>query len=100
MKITKEEVLHVAELARLDMDDEAVAKFSEQIGTILAYMDTLNQVDTRGVPPTSHALSLHNAFREDEAAGSLDRDDALANAPEREDGCFVVPRIVEQREAK
>lgn len=94
MKITKEEVLHVAKLARLDMDDAAVEKFSEQIGTILSYMDTLNQVDTEGVNPTSHAISLNNAFREDEAAGSLDRDAALANAPEQEDGCFVVPRIV------
>ena len=94
MKITKEEVLHVAKLARLDMDDAAVEKMSEQIGTILAYMDTLNRVDTEGVNPTSHAISLNNAFREDEATGSLDRDAALANAPEREDGCFVVPRIV------
>jgi len=94
MKITKKEVLHVAKLARLDMDDAAVEKFSEQIGTILTYMDSLNQVDTRGVTPTSHAISLSNAFREDEETGSLDRDAALANAPEQEDGCFVVPRIV------
>lgn len=94
MKITKEEVLHVAKLARLEMDDTAVEKFSEQIGTILSYMDTLNRVDTQGVNPTSHAISLNNAFREDEETGSLDRDAALANAPEREDGCFVVPRIV------
>lgn len=94
MKITKEEVLHVAKLARLDMAEAAVEKFSEQIGTILSYMDTLNQVDTRGVVPTTHAISLNNAFREDEETGSLDRDAALANAPEREDGCFVVPRVV------
>ncbi|AOY57080.1 MULTISPECIES: Asp-tRNA(Asn)/Glu-tRNA(Gln) amidotransferase subunit GatC [Desulfococcus] len=94
MKITKEEVLHVAKLARLDMDDDAVEKFSDQIGTILSYMDSLNGVDTEGVAPTSHAISLNNAFREDEETGSLDRDAALANAPEKEDGCFVVPRIV------
>lgn len=94
MKITKEEVLHVAKLARLEMDGAAVEKFSEQIGTILSYMDTLNQVDTEGVNPTSHAISLNNAFREDEERGSLNRDAALANAPEHEDGCFVVPRIV------
>jgi len=94
MKITKEEVLHVANLARLDMDDDAVEKFSEQIGTILSYMDSLNQVETEGVPPTSHAISLNNAFREDEEKDSLERGAALANAPEQEDGCFVVPRIV------
>ncbi|WP_373501981.1 Asp-tRNA(Asn)/Glu-tRNA(Gln) amidotransferase subunit GatC [Desulfococcus sp.] len=94
MKITKEEVLHVAKLARLDMDDAAVEKFSEQIGTILAYMESLDQVDTRGVTPTSHAVSLGSAFREDEETGGLARDAALVNAPEQEDGCFVVPRIV------
>lgn len=94
MKITKEEVLHVATLARLEIDDAAVEKFSGQIGTILAYMDSLNQVDTRGVIPTAHAISLTNAFREDEETGSLDREAVLANAPEREEGCFVVPRVV------
>lgn len=94
MKITQEEVLHVAKLARLEIDAAAVEKFSEQIGAILAYMDSLNQVDTRGVTPTAHALSLTNAFREDEETGSLDREAALANAPEREEGCFVVPRVV------
>ncbi|GBC62877.1 Asp-tRNA(Asn)/Glu-tRNA(Gln) amidotransferase Gat CAB subunit C [Desulfonema ishimotonii] len=94
MKITRDEVLHVANLARLEMDDASVDRFSEQISTILEYMDTLNQVDTEGIRPTSHAIALTNAFREDEPTGHLDREAALANAPEKEDGTFIVPKIV------
>ncbi len=94
MKITKEEVLHVAHLARLDMDDAAIDKFSDQIGTILEYVDTLNQVDTKGVKPTSHAISLTNAFREDEVAHTSDRNASLSNAPKKEDGAFIVPKVI------
>jgi aspartyl-tRNA(Asn)/glutamyl-tRNA(Gln) amidotransferase subunit C len=94
MRITKEEVLNVAHLARLDMDDAAVDAFADQIGKILDYIDQLNQVDTRGVSPTSHAISLANAFREDDERTHLDRIAALANAPEKEDGNFIVPRVI------
>ncbi len=95
MKITKEEVLYVANLARLEMNDESIDKFVRQIGTILEYVDTLNRVDTEGVPPTSHAIFLTNAFREDEIKEHLDREAALANAPEKEDENFVVPKVIE-----
>ena len=88
MKITKDEVLYVADLARLNLDDAAIEKFAGQIGEILDYVDKLNQVDT------SHAISLTNAFREDENRGHLEREKALANAPDKEDGSFVVPKIV------
>ncbi|BBO69574.1 aspartyl/glutamyl-tRNA(Asn/Gln) amidotransferase subunit C [Desulfosarcina alkanivorans] len=94
MKISKEEVLHVAHLARLDIDETDVDRFAGQIGTILDYVDTLKQVDTAGVPATSHAITLTNAFREDEAQGHLDPQDALANAPEKDDGAFTVPRVI------
>ena len=94
MKITKKEVLYVAELARLNLDEAAIEKFAGQIGDILAYVDKLNEVDTEGVEPTSHAITLTNAFREDELQSHLDRDKALANAPQREDGNFVVPKVV------
>ncbi|MBW2200171.1 MAG: Asp-tRNA(Asn)/Glu-tRNA(Gln) amidotransferase subunit GatC [Deltaproteobacteria bacterium] len=94
MKITKEEVVYVANLARLDLDDASIEKFASQIGTILEYVDTLNRVDTKGVRPTSHAISLTNAFREDTQREHLDRDTALANAPEKEDGNFIVPKII------
>ena len=94
MKITKEEVLYVADLARLNLDDAAIEKFAGQIGEILDYVDKLNEVDTAGVKPTSHAISLTNAFREDENRQHLDREKALANAPDKENGNFVVPKIV------
>ena len=95
MKITKEEVLYVADLARLDLDETAIEKFAGQIGDILDYIDKLNEVDTEGIKPTSHAITLTNAFREDQLNEHLDRDQALANAPEREDGNFIVPKIIE-----
>jgi len=94
MKITHEEVRYVADLARLDLDESAVEKFAGQIDEILAYIDKLNEVDTEGVDPTSHAIFLTNAFREDEPAAHLQRDRALANAPQQEEGCFVVPKII------
>jgi len=94
MKITKDEVIHVANLARLDLDEASVDKFAGQIATILEYVDTLNQVDTEGVRPTSHAISLTNAFREDTIGKHFDRETALANAPEDEDGNFIVPKVV------
>ena len=94
MKITKTEVLHVAQLARLEIDDADVDRFAGQIGTILEYVDTLKQVDTTGVPATSHAITLTNAFREDEEQDHLDPQAALANAPEKEDGAFVVPKVL------
>ena len=94
MKITDDEVIHVANLARLDLDEASLKKFSSQIGKILEYMDTLNQVDTAGVVSTSHAISLVNAFREDRIQEHLDRDQALSNAPEKEEGSVVVPKVV------
>jgi len=94
MKITKNDVEYVAELARLDLDDAAVEKFAGQIGEILAYVDLLNQVDTTDVVATSHAISLTNAFREDEEKGHIDRERALANAPQAEAGAFIVPKII------
>ena len=94
MKITKQEVEHVAHLARLELDEDAIERFAGQIGDILAYVDKLKKVDTEGIAPTSHAISLTNAFREDEVRDHLERDRSLANAPEKEDGTFLVPRVI------
>lgn len=94
MKITKKEIVHVANLARLDLDEESIGKFAVQIDNILQYVDMLNRVDTEGVAPTSHAIFLTNAFREDKVREHLDRSKALANAPEKEDGNFVVPKVI------
>ena len=95
MKITKDEVLYVADLARLDLDQASIEKFAGQIGDVLEYVAKLDEVDTEGLQPTSHAISLTNVFREDEQRQPLDREQALSNAPEKEDGNFVVPKIIE-----
>jgi aspartyl-tRNA(Asn)/glutamyl-tRNA(Gln) amidotransferase subunit C len=94
MKITKDEIIHVANLARLEIDDASLDKVTEQIGQILEYVDTLNQIDTKDVPGTSHAVTLTNAFREDLTKKHLTNEQALTNAPEKEDGAFVVPKVV------
>lgn len=95
MKISKEEIMYVADLARLDLNEASIAKFAAQIAKILEYMDLLNRVHTEGVKPTSHAIALTNAFREDDESEHLDRDLVLANAPEKEDGNFIVPKVIE-----
>ena len=95
MKITKEQVLYVARLARLDLDAESIDKFAGQIDKILAHVDSLQKVDTQGVLPTSHAISLTNAFREDEVKEPLEGELSLANAPEKEAGSFIVPKVIE-----
>jgi len=94
MKITRAEVNHVATLARLHLDDAAIEKMARQIGQILEYVDTLNRIDTQGVEPTSHAIALKNAFREDEEKEHLQRAKSLSNAPESEAGSFIVPKVI------
>lgn len=94
MKITKEEVLYVANLARLNVNEGEVEKLASQIGDILSYMDTLEKADTQGVEPTTHAIDLTNALREDVVHTHPGVEETLANAPEQEDGMFVVPKVV------
>jgi len=94
MKISTQELLHVARLARLRIDPQAADKLADQVATILAYVDTLAQVDTEGVPPTAHAIGVTNAFREDQLHSHLPADQALANAPAREEDFFLVPKVI------
>ncbi len=94
MKITKEEIHHVADLARLELDEKNVMTYATQVAEILNYVNILNQVDTSGIQPTSHAISLTNAFRNDERAASLPTKKAIANAPEKQSGAFIVPKII------
>lgn len=90
-----EEVRRVAELARLGLDEYEVDVMAGQLGRILQYMEKLRELDTEGVEPTAHTLPLRNVWREDEPGPTLTTDEALANAPEREGGCFKVPKIVD-----
>ena len=94
MKITKEVIAHVGKLARLRLNDLSVELYTRQLGDILTYMDTLNRLDTKDVSPTSHAIFINNAFRDDEVKPSMPVERALTNAPESEDGAFVVPKII------
>jgi aspartyl-tRNA(Asn)/glutamyl-tRNA(Gln) amidotransferase subunit C len=96
MKITLREVEHVARLARLALAEEEKEQMRSQLDRILAYMEKLNQLDTTGVEPTSHVIPMTNVFREDALTPSLSREEALANAPDRQEGFFRVPRIIEQ----
>ena len=94
MKITTEQVLHVANLARLRVDPQAVERLAQQMATILEYVNTLSQVETTDVAPTFHAIGLTNAFREDVVHPHLSPQQALANAPAQEAGGFVVPKVI------
>ncbi|MDZ4164298.1 MAG: Asp-tRNA(Asn)/Glu-tRNA(Gln) amidotransferase subunit GatC [Smithellaceae bacterium] len=95
MKITREEVAHVAHLARLEFREEEMGDFTFQLNRILAYMDKLNELDTGDVPPMTHALALSNAFREDQATPSLPEEAPLANAPDPRGRFYSVPRVIE-----
>ena len=89
------DVDHVARLARLTLTPEEKARIGEQLVKILTYIDTLNRLDTEGVEPTTHAVPVVNVMRDDEVGPCLSPDEALANAPDRVDGFFRVPRIIE-----
>ncbi len=95
MKITRAEVEHVARLARLELSAEEAETFTGQMDDILAYVDKLNELDTTGITPTSHAVPVENAFRADEVRPSIGTDNALANAPDRVEGFFRVPKVIE-----
>lgn len=94
MKITREEVEHISGLARLSFTEDELEVIADQLNDILGYVDKLSELDTTGIEPTTHTQDLVNAFRMDEPEESLHVDDSLSNAPEREGGQFVVPRII------
>ncbi len=91
MAITREQVLHVARLARLELSEDEVARFQEQLSAILEAVGKVSELDLEGVEPTSHPLALVNVLADDEPRPSLPREEALANAPDPEDGSFGVP---------
>ena len=95
MSLTREEIDHVALLARLELDAETREHMAEQLGRVLEYMAKLNELDTDGVEPMSHPGERVNVFRADEPRGSMAPDDALANAPDRTRTFFRVPRVID-----
>ena len=93
MKLSRDEVLHIALLARLGLDEAEVNRFSEQLSNLLESFEILQQVDTTDVPPTAQSIALQNVVRSDEVQASLPQDQVLANAP-RKDGDFFRVRAV------
>lgn len=95
MKITRQDAAHVAELARLRFKDDELEAMTSQLNSILESFDRLQSVNTAGIAPSTHAVDMSNALREDEVFPSLAPAAVLANAPDAEEGCFKVPRIIE-----
>ena len=95
MKISRDQVMYVAQLARLSLPEEQIEMYQEQLDQILAYIDRLNQVDTRNVEPTTHVIPITNVLRDDEVKDSLPVEESLANAPQKESLFFCVPKVIE-----
>lgn len=93
-RISREDVAHVARLARLDLTSDELERFTEQLGAVLEHARDVEALDVADVPPTSHPLPLQNVLREDEVRPSLDREEVLAAAPSVEDGRFRVPPVL------
>jgi aspartyl-tRNA(Asn)/glutamyl-tRNA(Gln) amidotransferase subunit C len=86
---------HLASLARLALTEEEKSLYGSQLENILQYMETLNELETSGIDPTAHVVSISNVMREDTAKPCLGRTDALKNAPDRTDAFYRVPKIIE-----
>ncbi len=97
MAVTKQDVEHIAKLARLEFPDEENEKFTKQFNEILSYIEQLNKLDTSNVEPLSHVIELSNVFRKDEVKPGLTTDEALQNAPARTDKFFRVPKVIGEK---
>jgi aspartyl-tRNA(Asn)/glutamyl-tRNA(Gln) amidotransferase subunit C len=94
MAVTKKEVEKIAELARLKFSEEEFENFTPQMNEILSYMDKLNELDTENVKPLSHPVEQSNVFRADELKPSISTEDALKNAPSKDEHHFTVPKVI------
>lgn len=95
MRISIEEIEHIASLARLSLTEKEKQLFGSQLSSILDYMEKLNELDTRNIEPTSHVLPLSNVMRNDVPGPSIPRENALMNAPDHTEKFFRVPKIIE-----
>ncbi len=95
MKVSREEVLHIAHLARINLAEDEIKQLSEQLSKLLETFEVLQQVDTEGVTPTSQSVTLQSVMRDDAVIPSLPPDDILDNAPRREGDCFRVRPVLE-----
>jgi aspartyl-tRNA(Asn)/glutamyl-tRNA(Gln) amidotransferase subunit C len=95
LKLSAQEVEHVAHLARLEITPKEKEKFTAQLNDILGYIDKLNELDTQGVEPMSHAIAVTNVFREDKVLDSIGTEKSLANAPDARGEFFRVPKVID-----
>jgi aspartyl-tRNA(Asn)/glutamyl-tRNA(Gln) amidotransferase subunit C len=95
MKLTREQVAHIAELARLALTEDEITLYQEQLSAVLEFAERLQTLDTGSIPPTATVLPARNVMRADEPCPSMAREEILANAPETEEGCFRVQAILE-----
>lgn len=98
-QLTEDQVLHVAQLARLAVTPDELHCYTEQLSRILEFMNQLNELDTRDVAPTAHPLPISNIWRDDVPQPSWTPEQALANAPQRQDGFFQLPKVLSQETA-
>ena len=94
-RLTREQVIHIAELARLALTDAEIVLYQEQLSAVLDYAERLQALDTTAISPTATVLPAHSVMRADASAPSMDPDDILANAPDSADGCFRVQAVLE-----
>ncbi len=99
MKVTAQEVRYIAQLAKLEIGDGEMENFVKQFNDILVYAGMLDKLNTADVEPTAHVLTYGNVMREDIVKPSMTQKEALGNAPEREDGGYLVPRVMEGGES-
>lgn len=95
MKLTRDEVLHIAHLARLGLSDAELERFQEQLSDILSHAERLQAVDLSGISPTARVQNLQSVLRPDEPRPPYPRETILANAPQAAEGCFQVPPVLE-----
>jgi len=95
MKLSYDQVTHIAELAKLDLSQEEIGLYQEQLSAVLAYAERLQELDTAAIPPTATVLPICNVMRADVPRPSQERGEVLANAPKEVDGCFAVQAVLE-----
>jgi aspartyl-tRNA(Asn)/glutamyl-tRNA(Gln) amidotransferase subunit C len=95
VKLSREEIEHIADLAKLALAEDELLRYQEQLSAMLEYFERIQKLDTDAIPPTATVLPLRNVMRADDPATLFERDDLLAGAPESEEGCFKVPAVLE-----
>ena len=95
MSVSKEDVKHIAKLSKLDLTEEELEKYTNELSSIVDFANELSNISVEGIKPTAHILDIKNVFRKDEVQPSYDREEILTKAPSKDAGCVSVPKVVE-----